>query len=577
MLSFLILQDGTPATDRVLRHAHVLGPESVPVAAELSFEEGVVRCEKTSGEAAGLAIQIGLDEVVLKEIGGVEAFAGDPDLVGYEPTSLGVLTLQTCLLPERDRPYLLSLELARHRLMLFLNKLEEWNLTDLDREHPAFKFFEAARRAFTQALIAKRSDDNHGFAASTHQLALKSLWLGVEASERLALAEAEACYVPRMTGRIYADAVESSMLGPLGGRKQPQAVLTPERVGVVLPGRPYVGVSVSPGSFAEVAQKTAAETAEFIQMPMRWIELDPSEGSYAFKKTDQWIEWAVRKARIHVAAGPVIDFRPTSVPEWLYIWENDYETLRDYVREHLKVVVTRYRKTIPRWTVVSGLHANDNFHFSFDQMMDLTRQSVSIVRKLHPTAKVIVELTHPWGEYHTANRRSVPPLLYAEMVAQAGVMVDGFGLRVQMGQPAPGQAARDLMAFSAMLDRYAALEKPISLTAVGVPSAMPEAAGSPEKATVHPGSWRGGWTNQRQADWLSAYASVALAKPFIQTVTWHELYDQPSALEMPRGGLIAVDGTVKPAAARMAEIKQSLVNASKPAHLNAEQLLAGTP
>ncbi|USN97891.1 MAG: endo-1,4-beta-xylanase [Phycisphaeraceae bacterium] len=562
MLSFLVFEGDKPQAERVLRHAHLLGPESVPVAGEVRFEAGLILCTKSSGEATSLGVQVGLDQKTIDELG----FAvGGEDGVTPPP---GAITLRTCLLPERDRPYLLSLELARHRLMLYLNKLEDWQLFDLGPDHEITRLFERARHAFTEALVAQRAGDaEHGLDAKAHRLAVKSLWLAVEAGERLALESARRDFTPRVSGQIYEHTLETSPHAPASRQRATQPVLSIDRVGVAVPNRPAVGCSVSPASFTDVAQQVALDTLDYLQIPMRWIEMEPEEGKYFWRNTDQWIEWAVRRAKIPVVAGPVIDFRQKCVPRWLYVWENDYETLREFVYEHMKNLVTRYRRTIGRWVVLGGLHVNDNFHFTFDQMMDLTRICVLVVRKLHPTAQVILEITHPWGEYHTANRRSLPPMLYAEMVTQSGIMVDGFSLRVQMGQPLPGQSARDLMVFSSMLDRYAGLDKPLSLTAVGVPSGVPEAVGNPDLAEFHPGFWRAPWSERLQADWATAAMSIALAKPYIQSVTWQELYDMPDPTEMPRGGLISVDGTPKPVASRLAEIRNAVREGQLPERL----------
>ncbi|MEM1185777.1 MAG: endo-1,4-beta-xylanase [Planctomycetota bacterium] len=617
MLSFLVFEGDTPAEALTLRHECLVGPEEVPVAGDVSFEQGLARCAKTNSDAASLSLQVTLDA---KSLALLDAHAIGEDAPldanqlqerlnadraerarlspgraageatpqqtaeanGFSALSpLGVLTLRTCLLPERERPYLLSLELARHRLMLFLNKLEEWQLFDLPPDHPILELFEQARLIFTEALVVQRNTDtdpagvpdvSHGYSPEAHRLATRALWLAVEASERLAIEHAARDFGPRVSGQIYTELVERTPSGHPGRARANTPVLSPDRPGIVLPQRPVLGSVISPSSFSPAAQTVASQTLDFVQMPMRWIEMEPTEGKYSFKRTDQWIEWAVRKARLPVFAGPVIDFRSACVPEWLYIWENDYETLRELVYEHLRNLVTRYRRTISRWTVMSGIHVNDNFHFNFDQMMDLTRVCVQVGRKLHPTAKIFVELSQPWGEYYTRNRRSLPPILYAEMVSQAGISVDGFSVRVQMGQPEHGQSARDLMSFSAMLDRYAVLEKPIALT-IGVPSDTPESTNAPELADRQPGFWRGDWSPEQQADWATAVAGIALAKPFVQSVAWHELYDVPQPAEMPRGGLIDVQGQPKPAVSRMSELRDALKNSAVPPRLRDAALL----
>ena len=611
MLSFIVFEGDQPAETRALRHHCLIGPEEVPVPGDVTFEDGLARCAKTNTDAASISLQIELDAAVLESLN-AHAIAEDAPLDADELRKrleddraerlrldanaqakadaapargftelrpLGVLTLRTCLLPERERPYLLSLELARHRLMLFLNKLEEWQLFDMRPDDPILELFEEARLVFTEALVVQGNSaaadapaGAHGYRPEAHRLATRALWLAIEAGERLALAHASRAFTPRVSGDLYAKNVERTPVGHPGRSRGTAPVLNADGPGIILPQRPVIGAAISPGSFGATAQSVAGEALDFVQMPMRWIEMEPSEAKYAFKQTDQWIEWAVRKARLPVFAGPVIDFRASCVPEWMYIWENDYETLRDLVYEHLKNLVTRYRRTIARWTVISGIHVNDNFHFTFDQMMDLTRVCVLTAKKLHPTAKVFVELTQPWGEYYTTNRRSLPPIMYAEMVSQAGIPVDGFGLRVQMGQPEQGQSARDLMAFSSMLDRYAALEKPISLT-IGVPSDTPEATNAPELADRQPGFWRAKWTADQQADWASAFSGIALAKPFVQSVAWHELYDVPQPAEMPRGGLIDVQGHLKPAAARVTELRAALRAANPPARLADATLL----
>lgn len=571
MLTFLIFDGDLPAANRVLRHAHLVGPDGVPVAGEIHFERGLVHCVKNTSEAAGLSTQVDLDEPTLAEFHDPDA---EPDdLLRLRP--LGSLTLRTCLLPERRRPYLLSLELARHQLMLLLNKLEEWQLFDLPADDPILRLFEAARAAFTDSLVAQRQhadDQEHGFGVRSHRLALRALWLAVEAGERLALREAAETIGPRVSGELYDAAVEALQGVPRQGPRASAPVVSANGPGVVLPARPVLGCIASPGSFNEPAQQAAQRACEFLTVPMRWIDLEPSEGQYAYAPTDRWIEWAVRTARLPVVAGPVIDFSPECVPEWLYIWENDYETLRELVYEHVKAVVTRYRRTVTRWVVASGLHANANFKLSFDQMMDLTRICVLVVRKLHPGARVIVEIDQPWGEYYTADRRSLPPTLYAEMLAQAGIQVDGIGLRLLMGAPQRGASTRDLLTISALFDQYAALERPVSISVLGAPSApIPTPPDEPANA---PGWWRAPWSETAQADWASAVLALALAKPYVESVCWADIADTPVAQRLPGSGLITRDARPRPVLDRLTELRRAIQQGALPDRLTSPDLLA---
>jgi hypothetical protein len=529
-----------------VRHAHLLGPDDVPVQAEIRLVDGVIRCEKRGSESAALALQFEVREA---------------DGLSHEG---GRLTLQTCLLPERksgDRPYLLSLELARHRLMLFLNKLEDWALFDLPADHPVMQRFERARAAFTDAVVNQsvvEADDAH--SAEADAAARKALALAVEASEDLALEQAERQLKRRLSGELVAAAramaAPANALTDHEARESRNALMG--TTGVILSTPPTVGVTIAPDQFSPALQQTVAESCDFITVPLRWMDMEPGEGKYAFGATDRWIEWAVRTAKLPVIGGPIIDFRPERVPEWLYIWENDYETLRELVYEHVRQIVTRYRRTIGMWTVVSGLHVNRNFTLAFEQIMDLTRLCLTVVRKLQPQAKVQIELDQPWGEFVTTGTRSIPPTLYAEMIGQAGLSVDQFALRVDMGQPEPGASTRDLMAFSELLDRYAKLEVPLSISALSAPAQPPEPESLGLGGQMDPESWRGAWSPETQMRWMTEMIAIAASKPFVHSVCWNELYDSARPSQQRHTGLLDDRGHPRPALARLAEIRRAL-------------------
>jgi hypothetical protein len=568
---------GGSARDALVRQAYLIGADDAALQADIRIVDGVIRCEKRTTEAAAICLQLALDGSnagLSAGLGGEAAGGGS----GGGGGGIGVVMVQSCLLPEREAPYLLSLELARHRIMLILNKLEDWALFDLPADDPALIMFEEARHAFTLAVVAAGGGGNgRGFSADADQLGRRALVRAIEAGEALTLKQAAVQHAKRMSGELAAAA--AAIATPPSAITEHEAAASRAALigsaGVILPTPPQVGCIVAPDQFTPQLQKLVAGACDFICMPMRWIDMEPTEGKYAFAKTDRWIEWAVRTAKLPVVGGPVIDFRPRSVPEWLYIWEHDYETLRELVYEHVKTIVTRYRRTVGTWTVVSGLHVNSNFTVSFEQVMDLTRMCVMVVRKLQPSARIVIEVDQPWGEYYAENPRAIPPVLYAEMVSQAGINADLFGLRVEMGHPEQGRQTRDLMAFSALLDRYAALEKPLAITALSAP-AEPETGGAPVRAGAtglverlpDAGYWRQPWSAQAQWKWMTAFIGVAVSKPYVHSVSWHELYDSGRPGDPRRDGLVAGAGNLRPAAARLAEIRAALRDKRAPLSLS---------
>jgi len=551
MLSFAVFDEKGPASAWPQGLAHLFGGGDQPVQGSIRFDDARLVCEKTITETVGLAVQFTVDAPTL---------AANGNAHGSQP--LGVLALKTCLLPDRDQPYMLSLELARHRIMEFLNRLEDWALFDLPTDNGILQEFELARRTFTAALVAQRHDvpagppsgtNGWGFSPEADRLARAALAQAIDAGEKLAILNAERQLPRRLSGELYTKAQDA--MAAITQEKPPSGmpILVPNAPSCVVPGAPMIGVAVAPDQFTDGLQRAAMTVCEFVTMPMRWIDLEPGEGKYDFAPTDRWIEWAVRAAKVPITGGPLVDLRASGIPEWLYIWENDYETLRDLVYEHVNAIVTRYRRTVTRWTVCSGLHVNTNFKLSFEQIMDLTRLCVLAVKKLHPQGKVQVEIAQPWGEYHAEHKRSLPPLMYAEAVAQSGLPVDALGVRLQMGRAAAGQATRDVMAISGMLDQYAMFGKPLAVTAMGVPSSP----GEPFEGRVG-GSWRAGWTEAGQAAWLTRVAAMCLAKPYVQSICWQDLSDGSAKSEMPGGGLVAATGVPKAALPALAALRHAM-------------------
>jgi GH35 family endo-1,4-beta-xylanase len=490
MLKFLVFEDGQPASSFPLRGAHLLGADDVGMRGSVRFENGMIICEKAALGSAALALQVAVEDV-------------------------GELILQTCLLPDREEPYYLFIELARQRLMKMLAKQEDWALFEVADDHPAARRIALAKKKFIEALSAT---DN---PAEAQNLAKQALVAGIDASEELALAHAGLL----LERRNFTGAGPRNIIGCGVGLNQ-----RPDRLG-----------SAILGNF------------DYLRINTPWRQLEPTEQEHNWAPLDAWCEWAFRN-KLPVVAGPIVSFSPQSTPDWLYIWEHDYDTVRDLLYEHIERVVQRYRGVVTLWNVVSGVHVNNHFTFNFEQLMDVTRMSIMLVKKVQPNARTLIEITHPFGEYYAANPRSIPPIMYAEMVLQAGIPFDGFGLKLLVGQGREGQTTRDLMAISGLIDRFNGLGKPVHITGVAAPSEPQNGAAGD---TVHAGYWRKPWSAAVQAHWLEAMYHVALSKPFVESISWLELMDREGS-EMPTAGLINDKLQPRPAYKRLITLRKSL-------------------
>ena len=512
MLKFRVFDNGSPADPFVLRNAHMLGADNIGVRGAISFDGAVITCDKRATGPVALALQ-------------------------YDAGDCGELTFQTCLLPDREEPYLLSQELARHRLMTVLAKQEDWMMFDLTTDHPAIRRLNVARSMFVRSL---NSVEDPGEA---HALANDALVAAVDASEELALAHAETLFSRRRAaGQFH---------------------------------RGVFGCGVGLDQNADKLRTSLQGNFDYLMLPTRWRTIEPQEQELNWKEIDGWAEWAYRN-RMPILAGPLVSFDPACSPDWLTVMEHDYESVRDILYEHVERLVTRYRNVVTLWNVVSGIHTNRHMNLTLDQIMDLTRMAVMLVKKIQPNGKTLIEITHPFGEYYAENPRSVPPFIYADMVLQAGIPIDAFGVRLLMGRAADGQYTRDLMQISALLDRFSGLGKPLHVTGVAVPSEP--VAFDPDEHRAHEsgngngsygaggpstppdgncGHWRKPWSPLVQAHWLEAFYNIALSKPFVDSIAWLDLADHDAAA-MPSGGLAQRDLKAKGAFHRVSKFRKEL-------------------
>jgi len=477
------------AGDFQLRHAHMIAGDGAVIPADISCEDGAVRCVTDERGSASLALE-------------------------WDCGEQGRLLLKTCLLPPREEPYVMTLELARRHIMLYLVKIEDWGEFARPLDDPVVADAVEARRLFMDSLALHPETPEE--IEAQDELAQKALGMAISASERLTSEHAD---------RELA-------------RRQQQAPLA--SAGAVF------GCSVDPERFAEPLQKVVSGAFDCMVAPLRWKELEPEEGKYRFSDTDRWIEWAVRHAKMPVAAGPVVEFSSDATPEWFFVWENDYDTIREMVYEHVKRVVTRYRRAVYKWTIASGLNLGATMPLSLEESIDLTRLAALVARKLDPKAMIVVEIDRPLGEPVNGRPQAIPPELYAELVAQSGIACDAFGLRFEVGDDLSGRPTRDLMQVSDALDRYAVFEKPLCVSAFGAPS-----------GGNGPG-WHGTWSETTQAEWMRRMTEVALSKPFVTSVAWNQLYDTKRSTQTATGGLITESGQAKEALNAAAEMRKSL-------------------
>lgn len=477
-----------------LRGAHLLGNDGIPIRGEIKLVGNEIHCRARTSDPCALSLL-------------------------WPVPGFGTVQLETTRLPERREPYILNVELARHRLMRISIKREEWGLFDYRGMEDLSAQIEQARERFVTAL--EHSDS----PAKAAQLADESLQVSSDVADRMCQFHASIFLGRRQQGNGFR--------GDL------------------------FGAAVSPSLSPDRLSPAVSKLLNFVRIPLVWREIQPKENAERFDSVDAWVK-ACRAARLSIKGGPLLQFGVRAVPDWMYVWENDFETILDYARQHIQRCVRRYADRVSAWIVASGLHADCVFSFNFEQIMEITRTAAVTARELAPRAQVVLDITQPWGEYFARNPRSIPPLLYADMVIQSGIPVDAFGVQFLFGIDSEGYHLRDMLQISALIDRLAGFGKPLHITAVAVPSNPPDS--DPFSAG---GQWRQAWSEEAQAAWLVAFCEVALSKPYVESVCLHSLVDDQTET-IPSSGIFRADGSPKPAFESLRGFAQGLAGESRP-------------
>src|SRR5204862_3944995 len=79
---------------------------------------------------------------------------------------------------------------------------------------------------------------------------------------------------------------------------------------------------------------------DYAVLPMSWRAMEPKEGTMEAEQVDGWAE-ALTRRRVPIIAGPLINFEQKDLPEWIFIWDNSFDTVRELAYERVQRLVAR--------------------------------------------------------------------------------------------------------------------------------------------------------------------------------------------------------------------------------------------
>ena len=410
----------------------------------------------------------------------------------------------TATLGERPEPYSLAIELARGKLNDVRNQLADWKQMGLRVPPELDDQVASSLQSFFRAATSR------DIPAASFDACQRSIAAAFEAGQALVDVYVEQVLRNRMTS----------------GK---------------LPTQLAIGLDGDPGTAPWASKLVPAFNAAHIKVA--WKGLAPTEGKLRWDEIDAQLAWAA-KAKLPVQTGPIIDLRAGALPDWIWLWEGDFDAILGMAVDVVRQAVARYKGKIPLWTLIHRPGSTDILGMTEEDQVRLTARLLQVARQADPAAQFLVGLDRPWGEWMASSGFQLGPLHLGDYLARAELGMAGIALEFAPGFSHPGSPIRDLLEFSKLLDLFALLNHPLHIT-LAIPSgAGPDLAADPH-VRVEVDQWPHVPNEGLQASTAARWIALAVAKPFVRSVTWKQLDDSAPHL-FPHAGLIRPNKTPKP-------------------------------
>ncbi|MEM9352785.1 MAG: endo-1,4-beta-xylanase [Planctomycetota bacterium] len=409
--------------------------------------------------------------------------------------------LTTATLMVRERPYQLEVELARGLIQRVRNRLFLWEFVGLQTPQDVVQRLHEATKVFARAATHQHDP------AEAARLAEEAIRQGLDAGEDLVAHFArQAIDARRKHGPI------STLLG------------------VALPPEPP-DVSV---------RRRLLDACNIVQIPMGWRAIEKREGKRDWTATDDVLGWC-QTAGIKAIAGPLLRMEENGVPDWMYLWEGDFDNLAGLIVDHVESVVKRYAGRVHLWHVASKVNGGTLLSLDEEQRLQLVALALEAVRRQDPRTPTVVSFNQPWGDYLAQRDDELAPLHYADALVRAELGVSGFGLEIDVRNQPSGTLHRPSFEFGALVDQWSMMGMPLMVSL--------ECGGDgPDGATLDLNA-----AEKAQRKWAEAMLPLLLARTPVQVVLWNQLKDGTQRAS----GLLDDTGNAKPTLKLMQDLRKS--------------------
>ena len=337
----------------------------------------------------------------------------------WELEGHGTQALSTATIAPSEQTYLLPLELARGtlaRLHARLHAVEGKGFT-LDEEHR--ESLAAATRHFIQASLAQKDPERASSEAN--------------ASLTLVL----------------------KLIATLGGHQQLAAGGDDEGAHSTV-----WGATIDKTEDVQVLSSISGSVPNVVLLQKNWCDLELNPKEWDWSALDNMVD-AVDSDHFRVGFGPLVTLNREHLPDWLYLWEGDFDTICSYVSSYVQQLVSRYAGRFRFWLGCSGMNVDAGLGLSEGDRLKLTVSVLETIRQADPKTPLLLAVKQPWGEYLGRSSHDLTPLQFADIFVRGELGLSAIGLQIDLGYSLKNSLPRDLFEVNQMIDTWSRLGLPL--------------------------------------------------------------------------------------------------------------------
>lgn len=423
--------------------------------------------------------------------------------IAWDVPGHGRPIIGTCTLNEREKPFILALELARGKLGQFREQMAAWEQAGMAVPESIRNLNRKAFEMFCQS--ASNQDD----LTKATELATDSLSYSFQAAEHL---------------------VQSYAIQRLNARRR-------QRTARALLGCQLEGLPVDPSHSEDF--KKAFHAAN---VSVSWKEIEKTQGEYDWDLVDQQATWCMENNLI-TRGGPLLDLSQNGLPDWLENWQNDYLNLLSFVCDFVETAVTRFTGKIRNWELASNANTGGALALNEEQRLTLVARILDVARQADEENQIFLGIAQPWGNYQAKGQHRLSPYQFVDALLRSGMGLSGVSLHFTYGYGPGGCGLHDLLDLSRLIDIWSSLGIPLHVT-LAFPSSTQKSKLASSSMQVMEEDWKHPWNESAQAAWIDLVVPLLMAKQSVVGIFWNHYSDgHPHAYA--NGGVVREDGSFK--------------------------------